>query len=99
MRIKLDNYFLGLQLDDVSAYSSYWEQTRNLYAPFECTKTMKSGNADIYRNEIPGQFDFIINVKTPMQYVALFSGYTTADFQLKNCDNFLIFAKMLLADT
>lgn len=44
----------GLQLDDVSAYSSYWEQARNLYAPFECTKTMKSGNADIYRNEIPG---------------------------------------------
>ena len=46
--------FTGVQLDDVSAYSAYWEQARNLYAPFECTKTMKSGNADIYRNEIPG---------------------------------------------
>ncbi len=25
-----------------------------LYAPFECTTTMKSGNADVYLNEIPG---------------------------------------------
>ncbi|KAL5017741.1 hypothetical protein ScPMuIL_005172, partial [Solemya velum] len=41
-------------LDDVSNYSSYWEQTRNLYGPFECTRTMKSGNSDIYVNEIPG---------------------------------------------
>ncbi|CAL1527525.1 unnamed protein product [Lymnaea stagnalis] len=44
----------GLSLDNVSAYSAYWEQARNLYAPFECTATMKSGNADIYKNEIPG---------------------------------------------
>ncbi len=34
--------------------SSYWEETRTLYAPFECTTTMKSGNADVYLNEIPG---------------------------------------------
>ncbi|CAH8429652.1 unnamed protein product [Heterobilharzia americana] len=39
---------------DVSAYSAYWEQTRNLYAPFECTTTMRSGNADVYENQIPG---------------------------------------------
>ena len=32
-------------LSDVSEYSAYWEQTRTLYAPFECTTTMKSGNA------------------------------------------------------
>lgn len=44
----------GLQLTDVSKYSAYWEQTRTLYAPFECTLTMKSGNADVYENEIPG---------------------------------------------
>lgn len=44
----------GLQLSDVSKYSAYWEQTRTLYAPFECTLTMKSGNADVYENEIPG---------------------------------------------
>ncbi|XP_011312830.1 pyruvate carboxylase, mitochondrial [Fopius arisanus] len=43
-----------IQLRDVSAYSAYWEQTRTLYAPFECTTTMKSGNADVYINEIPG---------------------------------------------
>lgn len=28
--------------------------TRGLYAPFDCTATMKSGNADVYENEIPG---------------------------------------------
>uniref|UniRef100_A0A2C9JXN7 Pyruvate carboxylase n=1 Tax=Biomphalaria glabrata TaxID=6526 RepID=A0A2C9JXN7_BIOGL len=44
----------GLSLDRVSEYSAYWEQARNLYKPFECTVTMKSGNADIYKNEIPG---------------------------------------------
>lgn len=44
----------GLKLTDVSAYSAYWEQARTLYAPFECTVTMKSGNADVYLNEIPG---------------------------------------------
>ncbi|XP_017836752.2 pyruvate carboxylase, mitochondrial-like [Drosophila busckii] len=47
----LDTKFV---LSDVSEYSAYWEQTRTLYAPFECTTTMKSGNADVYTNEIPG---------------------------------------------
>ncbi|XP_021370630.1 pyruvate carboxylase, mitochondrial-like isoform X2 [Mizuhopecten yessoensis] len=50
-RTKLDT---GIRLSDVSGYSAYWEQTRNLYAPFECCVTMKSGNSDIYNNEIPG---------------------------------------------
>ncbi|XP_037945237.1 pyruvate carboxylase, mitochondrial-like isoform X1 [Teleopsis dalmanni] len=44
----------NLDLRDVSEYSAYWEQARTLYAPFECTTTMKSGNADVYLNEIPG---------------------------------------------
>lgn len=44
----------GLNLESVSQYSSYWEQTRQLYAPFECCHTMKSGNADVYLHEIPG---------------------------------------------
>lgn len=44
----------GISLKDVSSYSNYWEQVRTLYAPFECTTTMKSGNADVYLNEIPG---------------------------------------------
>lgn len=44
----------GFKLNDISEYSAYWEQTRTLYGPFECTTTMKSGNADVYMNEIPG---------------------------------------------
>uniref|UniRef100_A0AAR5NXW8 Pyruvate carboxylase n=1 Tax=Dendroctonus ponderosae TaxID=77166 RepID=A0AAR5NXW8_DENPD len=44
----------NLDLSQISEYSAYWEQTRTLYAPFECTTTMKSGNADVYNNEIPG---------------------------------------------
>ena len=46
--------FEGINMNVVSAYSAYWEQTRNLYGPFECTKTMRSGNADVYKHEIPG---------------------------------------------
>ncbi|XP_014676191.1 PREDICTED: pyruvate carboxylase, mitochondrial-like [Priapulus caudatus] len=44
----------GIDLKKVYAYSAYWEQARLLYAPFECSVTMKSGNADVYEHEIPG---------------------------------------------
>lgn len=44
----------GFKLPEISEYSAYWEMARTLYAPFECTTTMKSGNADVYMNEIPG---------------------------------------------
>ncbi|THD22520.1 Pyruvate carboxylase mitochondrial [Fasciola hepatica] len=44
----------GLCLDNVCKYSAYWEQTRRLYGPFESTVTMRSGNADVYENQIPG---------------------------------------------
>ncbi|EDV36802.1 uncharacterized protein Dana_GF13141, isoform B [Drosophila ananassae] len=44
----------NIELSTVSEYSAYWEQTRTLYGPFECTTTMRSGNADVYLNEIPG---------------------------------------------
>lgn len=43
-----------MDLRRVSEYSSYWESARQLYAPFECAVAMKSGNADVYENEIPG---------------------------------------------
>lgn len=43
-----------LSLEPLSKLSTYWEQARGLYAPFECTTTMKSGSADVYMNEIPG---------------------------------------------
>uniref|UniRef100_A0A8B9K170 pyruvate carboxylase n=1 Tax=Astyanax mexicanus TaxID=7994 RepID=A0A8B9K170_ASTMX len=48
---KLDT---GISLEKVFDYSEYWEVARGLYAPFDCTATMKSGNADVYENEIPG---------------------------------------------
>ncbi|XP_075693509.1 pyruvate carboxylase, mitochondrial [Rhinoderma darwinii] len=44
----------GIHLEKVFDYSEYWEVARGLYAPFDCTATMKSGNADVYENEIPG---------------------------------------------
>lgn len=44
----------GFTLGPINTYSAYWEQARQLYAPFECCSTMKSGNSDIYENEIPG---------------------------------------------
>ena len=47
-------YDTGIDMNKVNEYSAFWEQTRLLYAPFECTTTMKSGNADVYKNEIPG---------------------------------------------
>lgn len=47
-------FTLGIALEKVFDYSAYWEQARLLYAPFECTTTMKTGNADVYTNEIPG---------------------------------------------
>ncbi|XP_041567923.2 pyruvate carboxylase, mitochondrial [Taeniopygia guttata] len=44
----------GIDLERVFEYSEYWEAARGLYAAFDCTATMKSGNADVYENEIPG---------------------------------------------
>ncbi len=45
---------LGIPIERVHEYSEYWERARQLYAPFESTVTMKTGNADVYDNEIPG---------------------------------------------
>ncbi|TKR79887.1 hypothetical protein L596_014043 [Steinernema carpocapsae] len=44
----------GLNLESISKYSTFWEMTRQLYAPFECTATMRSGNADVHTHQIPG---------------------------------------------
>jgi len=53
----------AIELPTVNQYSAYWEQARQLYGPFECCTTMRSGNSDIYLNEIPGimsaSFDFL----------------------------------------
>lgn len=52
--VNLLSCFAGIALEKVFDYSEYWEVARGLYAPFDCTATMKSGNADVYENEIPG---------------------------------------------
>ena len=52
-----NSFFLvctGIPIERVHEYSEYWERARNLYAPFESTVTMKTGNADVYDNAIPG---------------------------------------------
>lgn len=44
----------GIDLSKVSQYATYWEMARQLYGPFECSVSMRSGNSDCYENEIPG---------------------------------------------
>ena len=41
-------------METIGTYNEYWEQARQLYAPFECTVTMKSGDSSVYQHEIPG---------------------------------------------
>eukprot|EP00298_Acanthocystis_sp_HF-20_P014588 c20830_g1_i1.p1 GENE.c20830_g1_i1~~c20830_g1_i1.p1 ORF type:complete len:1181 (+),score=578.18 c20830_g1_i1:19-3561(+) len=48
------NLDTGISLDSISKLSTYWEQARGNYAPFECTETLKATNADVYEHEIPG---------------------------------------------
>ncbi|KAK0403442.1 hypothetical protein QR680_016918 [Steinernema hermaphroditum] len=52
--LKDSEWNTGLDLQKISQYNAYWEQVRQLYGPFECTASMKSGNADIYKHQIPG---------------------------------------------
>ncbi len=42
----------GLSLDKLQGLEDYWEQARQLYAPFE--SGLKSGSADVYFHEMPG---------------------------------------------
>mmetsp|Transcript_10221 Transcript_10221/g.30178 ORF Transcript_10221/g.30178 Transcript_10221/m.30178 type:complete len:1260 (+) Transcript_10221:30-3809(+) len=42
----------GLSLEAVAGLNEYWEQTRQLYAPFESGQL--SGSSDVFINEIPG---------------------------------------------
>jgi len=53
-------YDTAIDLSAVNQYSAYWEQARQLYGPFECCTTMRSGNSDIYLNEIPGKLNLIL---------------------------------------
>jgi pyruvate carboxylase len=42
----------GIDLDEIEGLATYWEQARQLYAPFE--SGLKSGSADVYVHEMPG---------------------------------------------
>ena len=42
----------GLSPEAITALSSYWEQVRRLYAPFE--SDIRAGTSDVYRHEMPG---------------------------------------------
>lgn len=43
---------LPIDLASLNAYSNYWEDTREIYYPFE--SGLKAGTAEVYENEIPG---------------------------------------------
>jgi pyruvate carboxylase len=43
-----------LQLAPLMEVSTYWEQLRALYAPFDVTREQRATSADVYMNEIPG---------------------------------------------
>lgn len=42
----------GITLDDISPLNTYWENVRQVYAPFESGQL--SGSSDVYHHEIPG---------------------------------------------
>lgn len=71
-------------MQNISEYSAYWEQARTLYGPFECAVTMKSGNADVYLNEIPG------GQYTNLQFQAFSLGLGDQFEEIKKAYRFLI---------
>eukprot|EP00891_Asterochloris_glomerata_P005106 jgi/Astpho2/5106/fgenesh1_pm.00073_%23_5_t len=42
----------GVHPSELNRLSTFWEQTRGLYAPFE--SEMRSGSSDVYQHEMPG---------------------------------------------
>jgi hypothetical protein len=42
----------GLKLGELLPLNTYWEMTRGLYRPFECS--LRSGTSDVYTHEMPG---------------------------------------------
>lgn len=79
----------GIDLKKVYSYSTYWEQARLLYAPYECAVTMKSGSSDVYEHEIPG------GQYTNMQFQAFSLGLGEQFEQVKKA---YIEANQLLGD-
>ena len=88
-----------LLINHFNKSSSYWEEARTLYAPFECTTTMKSGNADVYLNEIPGgqytnlQFQ-AFSLGLGSQFEEIKRKYTEANMLLGGEQNINIFVKI-----
>lgn len=48
------NLDTGVDLNNVSSTSDYWEQVRRYYAAFECTTTLRGASSDVVKHEIPG---------------------------------------------
>jgi len=48
----------GVDLQQLSALNSYWEDVRSLYGPFESGQL--SGSSDVYYHEIPGSFNMMV---------------------------------------
>lgn len=42
----------GLNIQDIARMSVFWEQTRELYAPFE--SSLRASSSDVYYHEMPG---------------------------------------------
>jgi pyruvate carboxylase len=42
----------GLNLNQVNRLSVFWEQTRELYSPFE--SSLRASSSDVYYHEMPG---------------------------------------------
>lgn len=45
----------GLQMNQLYPINNYWEQARTLYAPFECTTTMKAGTTAVIKHTRAGR--------------------------------------------
>ena len=71
-----------------------------MYAPFECTTTMKSGNADVYLNEIPGgqytnlQFQ-AFSLGLGSQFEEIKRKYTEANMLLGGWQNIYIYLPII----
>lgn len=76
-------YIAGFQLDKVSQYATYWEMARQLYGPFECSVTMKSGNSDCYENEIPGTATSLSSLRN---FEIVFSQFWRSEQRAKRID-------------
>lgn len=50
--MKFQGRSADFNMDKLNEYSHYWESVRTYYYPFE--SGLKSGTADVYKNEIPG---------------------------------------------